>query len=131
MTHVIDPSHRNPPANRRTNGDVFSTGQTSAAPHLGHHSKPTKSKVNTKSPEYIANYKEMLELVDQLNERLQEATFEGSDRHVALHHKRGYLLGNILISGILTKILSLSPWHATQAVNINMLAFLSPMDSSP
>ncbi|KAF9585352.1 hypothetical protein BGW38_002781 [Lunasporangiospora selenospora] len=63
--------------------------------HLGHHSRPTKSKVNSKSPEYQANYKEMLGLVDQLQERLKEATFEGSDRLVALHHKRGHLLGNI------------------------------------
>ncbi|KAF8921743.1 Acetyl-coenzyme A carboxylase carboxyl transferase subunit beta 2, partial [Dissophora ornata] len=92
MSHIIDPSHRNPPANRRTNGDEFSTKQPSAAPNLGHHTKPTKSKINTKSPEYIANYKEMLEMVDQLNERLQEATFQGSDRLLALHHKRGSIL---------------------------------------
>jgi hypothetical protein len=35
----------------------------------------------------------MLEMVDTLNERLQEATYQGSERHVALHHKRGFLLG--------------------------------------
>jgi len=64
------------------------------ATNLGHNTKPTKSKVNTKSPEFIANYKEMLEMVDQLNERLQEATFQGSDRLLALHHKRGSILGN-------------------------------------
>ncbi|KAG0051953.1 hypothetical protein BGZ83_003172 [Gryganskiella cystojenkinii] len=58
----------------------------------GHNTKPTKSKVNIKSPEYLANYKEMLGLVDQLNERLQEATFQGSDRLLALHHKRGSIL---------------------------------------
>ncbi|KAF9973769.1 Acetyl-coenzyme A carboxylase carboxyl transferase subunit beta 2, partial [Modicella reniformis] len=91
MSHVIDPSQRNPPANRRTNGDEFST-KPSVTPNLGHYSKPTKSKVNTKSPEFIANYKEMLALVDQLNERLEEATFQGSDRLLALHHKRGSLL---------------------------------------
>ncbi|KAG0248362.1 Acetyl-coenzyme A carboxylase carboxyl transferase subunit beta 2 [Mortierella polycephala] len=73
-------------------GDEFSSKQPSVAPHLGHHTKPTKSKVNTKSPEYIANYKEMLEMVDQLNERLQEATFQGEDRLIALHHKRGSIL---------------------------------------
>lgn len=64
------------------------------ATHLGHQTKPTKSKVNTKSPEYLANYAEMLVLVDQLQEKLQEATFQGSDRLLALHHKRGSLLGN-------------------------------------
>lgn len=63
------------------------------ATNLGHCTKPTKSKVNTKSPEYQANYKEMHALVDQLQERLQEATFQGSDRLLALHHKRGALLG--------------------------------------
>jgi hypothetical protein len=93
MSHIIDPSHRNPPANRRTVGDQFSMTQPSVAQHLGHQTKPTKSKINTKSPEYIANYKEMLEMVDQLNERLQEATFQGSDRLLALHHKRGSILG--------------------------------------
>ncbi|KAF9317070.1 hypothetical protein BG003_001240 [Podila horticola] len=60
--------------------------------NLGHHTKPLKSKVNTKSPEYQANYKEMLSLVDQLNERLQEATFQGEQRLLDLHHKRGGLL---------------------------------------
>lgn len=93
MSHIIDPSHRNPPANRRTVGDQFSTAQPSVAQHLGHQTKPTKSKINTKSPDYIANYKEMLEMVDQLNERLQEATFQGADRLLALHHKRGSILG--------------------------------------
>lgn len=63
------------------------------AHNLGHHTKPLKSKVNTKSPEYRANYKEMLGLVDQLNERLQEATFQGEQRLLDLHHKRGGLLG--------------------------------------
>ncbi|KAF9897000.1 hypothetical protein BX616_006358, partial [Lobosporangium transversale] len=92
MSHIIDPSHRNPPPNRRTNGDEFSSKQPSVAPHLGHYTKAVKTKINTKSPEYIANYKEMLALVDQLNERLQEATFQGEDRLLALHHKRGYLL---------------------------------------
>ncbi|KAG0335211.1 hypothetical protein BG000_007694 [Podila horticola] len=62
------------------------------AHNLGHHTKPLKSKVNTKSPEYQANYKEMLGLVDQLNERLQEATFQGEQRLLDLHHKRGGLL---------------------------------------
>lgn len=93
MSHIIDPSQRNPPPNRRAVGDEFSSTQPSVAPHLGHHSKPTKSKINTKSPEYIANYKEMLEMVDQLNERLQEATFQGADRLLELHHKRGSILG--------------------------------------
>lgn len=37
-------------------------------------------------------------MVDQLNERLQEATFQGSDRLLALHHKRGSILGNFLFS---------------------------------
>lgn len=32
-------------------------------------------------------------MVDQLNERLQEATFQGADRLLALHHKRGSILG--------------------------------------
>lgn len=63
------------------------------AHNLGHHTKPLKSKVNTKSTEYRANYKEMLGLVDQLNERLQEATFQGEQRLLDLHHKRGGLLG--------------------------------------
>jgi len=67
------------------------------ATNLGHYTKPTKSKVNTKSPEFQANYKGMLGLVDQLQERLQEATFQGSDRLLALHHKRGSLLGTRLI----------------------------------
>ncbi|KAG0094728.1 hypothetical protein BGZ93_006865 [Podila epicladia] len=62
------------------------------AQNLGHHTKPLKSKVNIKSPEYQANYKEMLGLVDQLNERLQEATFQGEQRLLDLHHKRGGLL---------------------------------------
>ncbi|KAF9179122.1 hypothetical protein BGZ50_007219 [Haplosporangium sp. Z 11] len=97
MSHIIDPSQRNPPAHKRAVGDEFSSKQPSVAPHLGHYTKPTKSKINTKSPEYIANYKEMLEMVDQLNERLQEATFQGSDRLLALHHKRGSILGNCYI----------------------------------
>ncbi|KAF9288661.1 Acetyl-coenzyme A carboxylase carboxyl transferase subunit beta 2, partial [Mortierella alpina] len=92
MRDIIDPSERNPPARRRAVGDEFSSGQPSVAPHLGHHTKPTKSKINTKSPEYIANYKEMLEMVDQLNERLEEATFQGADRLLELHHKRGSIL---------------------------------------
>ncbi|KAG0028515.1 hypothetical protein BGZ82_008401 [Podila clonocystis] len=60
--------------------------------NLGHHTKPLTYKVNTKSPEYQANYKEMLGLVDQLHERLQEATFQGEQRLLDLHHKRGGLL---------------------------------------
>ncbi|KAG0324231.1 hypothetical protein BGZ99_002063 [Dissophora globulifera] len=92
MSRIIDPSQRDPPANRRTTGDEFGPKQASVAPHLGHHTKPTKSKINTKSPEYIANYKEMHEMVDTLNERLKEATFEGSDRLKALHHQRGSIL---------------------------------------
>ena len=63
------------------------------ATNLGQHTKPTKSKVNTKSPEYQANYKEMLGMVDTLNERLQEATYQGEQRLLDLHHKRGHLLG--------------------------------------
>ncbi|KAG0347017.1 hypothetical protein BGZ54_005043, partial [Gamsiella multidivaricata] len=62
------------------------------ATNLGHYTKPIRSKVNTKSPEYQDNYKEMLGLVNQLQERLHEATFQGSDRLLALHHKRGSLL---------------------------------------
>ncbi|KAG0250232.1 hypothetical protein DFQ27_009501 [Actinomortierella ambigua] len=62
------------------------------ATHLGHETRPTKSKVNTKSAEFQANYKEMLALVDQLNERLHEATFQGEDRLLELHHKRGSIL---------------------------------------
>lgn len=109
MSHIIDPSHRNPPANRRTVGDQFSTTQPSVAQHLGHQTKPTKSKINTKSPEYIANYKEMLEMVDQLNERLQEATFQGADRLLALHHKRGSILGTTPAQ-MFSCTLSLSIW---------------------
>ncbi|KAF9088027.1 hypothetical protein BGX27_002808 [Mortierella sp. AM989] len=60
--------------------------------NLGHHTKPTKSKVNTKSPEYLANYQEMAGLVDQLQERLHEATFQGSERLLAQHLKRGNIL---------------------------------------
>ena len=103
MRDIIDPSERNPPARRRTAGDEFSSGQPSAAPHLGHHTKPTKSKINTKSPEYIANYKEMLEMVDQLNERLLEATFQGADRLLELHHKRGSILGMYIYRGPQTR----------------------------
>ncbi|KAF9987063.1 hypothetical protein BGZ65_005258, partial [Modicella reniformis] len=71
-----------------------------------------KSKVNTKSPEFQANYKEMLGLVDQLQERLQEATFEGSDRLLALHHKREAILARERVELLLdddTPFLELCP----------------------
>ncbi|KAF9164253.1 hypothetical protein BGX21_000992 [Mortierella sp. AD011] len=91
MSHILDPSHRNPPAHKTAHPDEF-VSKPAVAQHLGHHTKPTKSKINTKAPEYIANYKEMYAMVEQLNERLKEATFEGSQRLIDLHHKRGYLL---------------------------------------
>ncbi len=72
------------------------------ATNLGHATKPTKSKVNTKSPEFVANYSEMLGLVDQLQDRLHEATFQGSDRLLDIHRSRGLLLGKAIQKVTLT-----------------------------
>lgn len=49
--------------------------------------------VVTTSPEYKKNYEEWQELISTLKERLQEATNEGKPKHIALHKKRGQLLG--------------------------------------
>lgn len=49
--------------------------------------------VNKTSPEYKNNEKEWKELIEQLNERLQEATGEGKPKSIALHRKRGQLTG--------------------------------------
>ncbi|KAI9269811.1 carboxyl transferase [Sporodiniella umbellata] len=47
--------------------------------------------VNNESAEYKENIKEWQGLVDQLQERLREATSEGREKHLALHKKRGQL----------------------------------------
>ncbi|KAI8885281.1 ClpP/crotonase [Backusella circina FSU 941] len=47
--------------------------------------------VNKTSQEYKDNYEQWQELIDQLKERLQEATSEGKEKHLALHRKRGQL----------------------------------------
>ncbi|SAL97931.1 hypothetical protein [Absidia glauca] len=43
------------------------------------------------TPEYKANVAEWQQLIDQLKERLQEATNEGKPKSLALHRKRGQL----------------------------------------
>lgn len=45
------------------------------------------------TPEYKANVTEWQQLIDQLKERLQEATNEGKPKSLALHKKRGQLSG--------------------------------------
>ncbi|KAF7730797.1 hypothetical protein EC973_001315 [Apophysomyces ossiformis] len=43
------------------------------------------------SPEFKANLEEWQRLIDELKDRLQEATSEGKERHIALHKKRGQM----------------------------------------
>lgn len=50
--------------------------------------------VNKASPEYKNNLQEWQVLLDELKERLQEATGEGKEKSIALHRKRGQLSGN-------------------------------------
>jgi hypothetical protein len=49
--------------------------------------------VNKTSQEYKDNYEQWQELIDQLKDRLKEATGEGKEKHIALHRKRGQLSG--------------------------------------
>lgn len=51
--------------------------------------------VNTSSPEYKKNLEEWKGLIDELRERLAEATNEGKPKHIALHRKRGQLSGKM------------------------------------
>lgn len=60
---------------------------------LDHLVKRHQSAVVTSSPEYKANLEEWQGLIEQLQERLQEATNEGKEKHIALHKKRGQLPG--------------------------------------
>jgi hypothetical protein len=53
------------------------------------------STVNKASEEYKENEKQWQELIEQLNERLQEATSEGKQKHIDLHRKRGQLSGRL------------------------------------
>ncbi|KAI7898246.1 carboxyl transferase [Cokeromyces recurvatus] len=47
--------------------------------------------ISKTTDEYNNNIKEWQVLIDQLKERLQEATGEGKPKHIALHRKRGQL----------------------------------------
>ncbi|CDS02979.1 Putative Propionyl-CoA carboxylase beta chain [Lichtheimia ramosa] len=58
---------------------------------LDHLVKRHQTAVVTSSPEYKANLEEWQGLIEQLQERLQEATNEGKEKHIALHKKRGQL----------------------------------------
>jgi acetyl-CoA carboxylase carboxyltransferase component len=61
---------------------------------LEHHLvQPYKSLANKVSEEYKRNYEEWQPVVAELQERLQEATAEGKEKHIKLHKKRGQLLG--------------------------------------
>ncbi|KAI8049779.1 carboxyl transferase [Syncephalis plumigaleata] len=52
-----------------------------------------QSNVDTTTPEYKENYAAMLQLVEELNERLQtDGTYQGKERHIQRHLKRGQLL---------------------------------------
>eukprot|EP00009_Paramoeba_aestuarina_P008006 CAMPEP_0201517216 /NCGR_PEP_ID=MMETSP0161_2-20130828/8379_1 /ASSEMBLY_ACC=CAM_ASM_000251 /TAXON_ID=180227 /ORGANISM="Neoparamoeba aestuarina, Strain SoJaBio B1-5/56/2" /LENGTH=536 /DNA_ID=CAMNT_0047914641 /DNA_START=57 /DNA_END=1667 /DNA_ORIENTATION=+ len=53
---------------------------------------PLKTNMNTKTEDYQNNYKEMEEMVATLNERLQEASIQGTEKEIKRHHKRGQLL---------------------------------------
>lgn len=50
--------------------------------------------VNKTSAEYKNNVQEWQVLLDELKERLKEATGEGKPKSIALHRKRGQLSGN-------------------------------------
>lgn len=50
--------------------------------------------VNKASPEFKNNVEEWQGLLDELKERLKEATGEGKEKSIALHRKRGQLSGN-------------------------------------
>lgn len=49
--------------------------------------------VNKASPEFKSNVEEWQGLLDELKERLKEATGEGKEKSIALHRKRGQLSG--------------------------------------
>lgn len=60
-----------------------------------------KSKIDTRSPEFLNNKKEFIKLLDEYKSRLAENTKGGSERAVAKHKERGKLLArdriNLLI----------------------------------
>jgi hypothetical protein len=49
--------------------------------------------INKTSPEFKNNVEEWQVLIDDLKERLKEATGEGKPKSIALHRKRGQLSG--------------------------------------
>lgn len=55
--------------------------------------KRHKSVVNTASPEFQQNKKEWQVLIDELSDRLLQATNQGKKQHLETHIKRGQLLG--------------------------------------
>jgi cell fate (sporulation/competence/biofilm development) regulator YlbF (YheA/YmcA/DUF963 family) len=56
--------------------------------------KRFKSKINTNSDEFQANYQAMQALVDELNEKLAESLYEGKKEHIDRYVKAGRLLGS-------------------------------------
>ncbi|KAH8550086.1 ClpP/crotonase-like domain-containing protein [Umbelopsis sp. PMI_123] len=69
---------------------------------LEHHLvQPYKSLANKVSEEYKRNYEEWQPVVAELQERLQEATAEGKEKHIKLHKKRGQLLARERINLLL------------------------------
>ena len=74
-----------------------------------------KTKIDTQSPEFIANKEAFLKLMAQYRQRLEQVTRGGSERAVKLHKERGKLLARERIDLLVdanTPFLELSPLAA-------------------
>lgn len=60
--------------------------------------------LNTESDEYKDNLAEWKTLIDQLQQRLKQATSEGKSKHLALHKKRGQLSGTYFRTNLKTRL---------------------------
>lgn len=79
-----------------------------------------KSKIDTRSPEFLNNKKEFIKLLDEYKNRLTENTKGGSERAVAKHKERGKLLARDRINLLIdpnTPFLELSPLAAYDQYN--------------
>ena len=63
------------------------------AEHYKENVKRFKSKINVNSDEFQGNYQAMQAMVDELNEKLAEALYEGKQAHIDRYVREGRLLG--------------------------------------
>lgn len=57
-----------------------------------------KSKVNRNAEEFKKNYEEMSKAVDELNERLGMAMYQGKEDQIERYRKAGRLLGTYILN---------------------------------